>query len=54
MLSMKRGGMTIQTVAWLAFVILLALIILVFVVGGGKAAMLEVVERMFDFLRFGT
>ncbi len=51
---MKKGGLEIQTLAWLAFVLVLALIILVFVIWRGKESMIEFVEKIFDFLRFGT
>jgi len=51
---MKKGGLEIQTVAWLAFVLVLALIILIAVIWKGKATMINLVESLFDFLRFGT
>lgn len=54
MKPMKKARIALETVAWLSFVLVLALIILVFVIWRGKASMTELIERLFDFLRFGT
>ncbi len=51
---MKKGELEIQTMAWLAFVLVLALIILIAIIWKGKTTMINLIESLFDFLRFGT
>ena len=53
MKTKKRAVIELQTLAWLAFVLIMALVILVFVIWKGKATMIELVNNLFEALRFG-
>lgn len=54
MKSMKKAEMPLSVIVGLAIALVLALVLLVFVIGGGRDAMIEMIEGLFEFLRFGT